>query len=115
MLGSTILEVAIGIIFVYVLVAIICTAIREGIEAKLKTRAAYLERGIREMLDDPDAAGIARRFFDHPLIYSLFPDRYTPKPLPKRIRVFANGRGLPSYIPSRNFSLALMDLAVRGP
>jgi hypothetical protein len=39
MFGSEALEVAIGIIFVYILVSIICTAIREGIEAWLKTRA----------------------------------------------------------------------------
>ena len=29
--------------------------------------------------------------------------------------IFARGRNLPSYIPSRNFALAIMDLAARGP
>ena len=47
MFGSQILEVAIGVIFVFILVSIICSAIREGIEAWLKTRAAFLEHGIR--------------------------------------------------------------------
>lgn len=42
MFGSQILEVAIGIIFVFLLVSIICSAIREGIKAWLKTRAAFL-------------------------------------------------------------------------
>jgi hypothetical protein len=42
MFGMETLEVVIGIIFVYTLTSIICSTIREGIEAWLKTRAAYL-------------------------------------------------------------------------
>ena len=59
MFGSGILEVAIGVIFVFLLVSIICSAIREGIEAWLKTRAAYLEHGIRELLHDLGGGGLA--------------------------------------------------------
>ncbi|WP_159476856.1 hypothetical protein [Dyadobacter sp. 3J3] len=40
MFGSETLEVAIGIIFVFLMVSIICSAIREGIESWLKSRAA---------------------------------------------------------------------------
>ena len=54
MFGSGILEVAIGIIFIYLLVSLLCSAVREGIEAWTKTRAAYLEYGIRELLHDAD-------------------------------------------------------------
>ena len=79
MFGSAILEVAIGIIFIYLLISIICSAIREGIEAWLKTRAAYLEYGIRELLHDTKAEGIAKSFYNHPLIYSLFADDYKPE------------------------------------
>src|SRR6266540_6939389 len=78
MLGSQILEVAIGIIFVYLLVSIICTAVREGIETWLKSRAAYLEHGIRELLHDKDAAGLVKSFYHHPLVYSLYSGGYTP-------------------------------------
>lgn len=63
MFGSQMLEVAIGVIFVFVLVGILCFAIREGIEAWLKTRAAFLERGIRELLHDVKAEGIAKSFY----------------------------------------------------
>ena len=52
MFGSVTLEVAIGIIFVFILVSIICSTIREGIEAWMKTRGAYLEHAIRELLQD---------------------------------------------------------------
>ena len=68
MLGSKILEVAIGIIFVFLLVSMICSAIREGLESWLKSRAAFLEQGIREMLHDRDAVGVARSVYTHPLI-----------------------------------------------
>ena len=73
MFGSEILEVAIGLIFVFLHVSVMCSAIREGIESWLKTRAAYLERGIRELLHDVAAepGGLARAFYAHPLIHSL--------------------------------------------
>lgn len=115
MFGSAILEVAIGLIFVFLLVSVICAAVREGIESRLKSRAAFLEQGIRELLHDQQAVGLARSFYTHPLIYSLFAGRYEPGSDAKRPDALARGRGLPSYIPSRNFALALMDIAARGP
>jgi hypothetical protein len=115
MFGSIIIEVAIGIIFMFILVSIICTTIREGIEAKLKSRAAYLEHGIRELLHDRKAQGIARSFFTHPLINGLFSSDYIPGKDVDRPSLFAKGGNLPSYIPSKNFAMALMDIAARGP
>ncbi|QJW90581.1 hypothetical protein HNV11_14920 [Spirosoma taeanense] len=115
MFGSQILEVAIGIIFIFLLVSIICSALREGIEAWLKTRAAYLEYGIRELLHDKGAIGLAKSFFNHPLIYCLFSKDYNPTDKTKPPGLLANGSNLPSYIPAKNFAQALMDIAARGP
>lgn len=42
-----ILDVAIGTVFVFLLVSVFASAIREGIEGWLKTRATHLEAGIR--------------------------------------------------------------------
>jgi len=114
MFGSMMLEVAIGIIFVYILVSIMCTTIREGIEAFLKTRSAYLEYGIRELLYDRSGQGPAKSFFNHPLIFSLFSGDYAPATFTKK-PMFKKGTNLPSYIPSKNFALALMDIVARGP
>jgi hypothetical protein len=117
MLGSTMLDVAIGIVFVFVLLATVCSAIREIIEAKLKTRAAYLEQGIRELLHDRDGSGLARSFFNHPLIFVLYSGGYTA-PATKgtqRPGIFARGGSLPSYIPASSFAIALLDIAARGP
>lgn len=115
MFGSAVLDVAIGLIFLFTLVSVICSAVREGIESLLKTRAAYLERGIRELLRDRNAAGLARAVFEHPLIAGLYSAAaYRPGKADARPRLLAIGRGLPSYIPARNFALALMDIAARG-
>lgn len=116
MFGSQILEVAIGLIFIFILTSIICTVVREGIEAWLKTRAAFLERGIRELLHDKKGTGLAKNLYQHPLIYSLFAADYQPpKDISSKPSAWTSGGELPSYIPTKNFALAIMDMAARGP
>jgi hypothetical protein len=100
MFNSGILDVAIGLVFIFLLLSLICSAISEMIEALLKKRAADLERGIREFLNDRDGTGLASKLYNHPLVFGLFDGDYEPKKTSK----------LPSYIPSRNFALALMDI-----
>jgi hypothetical protein len=113
MFGSKILEVAIGVIFVFLLVSLICSAIREGIESWVKARAAFLEQGVRELLHDKSAVGIARAIYTHPLIYGLYLDEYRPR-TDSRLNGFSRGGNLPSYIPARSFALALLDISARG-
>ncbi len=108
------LDLAIGMIVVYLLVSTLCSAVREGIEAILKTRAAYLECAIRELLDDKDGRGLTESLFEHPQLSGLFLGKYQPKPRKKKLWVLANGRGLPSYVPASSFAKALLDMAARG-
>jgi hypothetical protein len=134
MFNSPVLEVAIGMIFYYLLLSLICTAMNEMIEAWLKNRAYDLERGIRGLLDDadPDAGGFPShvyrkviRFFK--LIWFGLARKKMPTPAPKTqglasrlydhalIRgLYLNPMNLPSYIPPRSFALALMDLVAPG-
>lgn len=93
MFGSTILDAAIGIIFIYLLVSLVISAINELIAAMLKSRAKNLAQGIQALLQDPSQAGWVARLYQHPLIQSLSPPNTKP-----------------SYIPSRTFALALLDL-----
>ncbi len=109
MFGLQTLDVAIGLILVYLLLSLVASAFREGIEAVVKSRAVHLERGIRAIFDDPEGTGITTQFYRHPLVYSLFQQPYVP--VPKRFR----GGNLPAYIPARNFAVAVMDMAVRRP
>ena len=125
------LDLAIGLIVVFLIVSTVCSAIREGLEALLKTRAAYLERGVRELLDDKRADGLAKSLFEHPLLFGLFLGNYRGKQTSSRLDkddevaasgligrfrwLFARGRNLPSYIPASTFARALLDIVARGP
>jgi hypothetical protein len=122
--GSTMLEVAIGMVFVYLLMSLLCSACNELINALFKLRAKDLEKGIRRLLDDEQerqgffqrlsaffsglsskgeaAAAAAARKEAGKLSRAFF-----NHPL---IRPFYEDRK-PSYIPARTFSLALWNMA----
>jgi hypothetical protein len=55
--GSTVLEVALGLMFVYLLLSLLCSAVGEYIEAKLNSRAKFLHEGIRLLLNETDGTG----------------------------------------------------------
>ena len=108
MFGSGILEVAIGMIFVFLVMSLIITAASEFISSRLKWRAQNLEDGIRNLLHprssktDTLLNDLTEKIYDHPLINSL------SKPGEK-----------PSYIPSRTFAVSLIatieDLNEKAP
>ena len=106
MFGSDILDIAIGVVFIFLLLSLLCSAVNEFIESLFKYRAKNLERGVAELLGDPDhTTGFVKALYDHGIVNSLFKGDYeTAK---------KNGN-LPSYIPSRSFALAVIDL-VRDP
>jgi hypothetical protein len=104
MFGSTLLDIVIGLILIYLLLSLICSALNEIIEAWLKKRATDLERGIRELLHEEKGTGLLKALYEHPLISGLFKGKYDPE----------KTRNLPSYIPARNFAVALMDIVLPG-
>src|SRR4051794_29869861 len=114
MFNSGVLDVAVGLIFVYFLLSITSSALSELIEGMLKKRARNLERGIRELLGGKDQTVWAQKLYSHPLISSLFPGTYDPTKLGDKWYKGYQGRYLPSYIPRRNFALALMDIILPG-
>ncbi len=95
MFGSYILDVTIGLIFIYLFLSLFCTTIMELISNMLALRAKNLENGIKALLGDPKGADLAKRFYEHPLIKGLMPP---------------GDRKRPSYIPSRHFATALLDI-----
>jgi hypothetical protein len=117
MFNSTVLDVAIGMIFVYLLLSLMCTAANELIELMLKKRAIDLERGIREMLAPGSKSGtkdIVEKLYDHSLINNLFDHRYEDSRIAS-VKRYVMRTHLPSYIPARSFALALMDLVGTPP
>ncbi len=100
MFGSAILDVALGLVFIFLLYSLLATTLHEAMSSMLGLRATMLEKGIRRMLNDEDSNNFAQNLLEHPLI-----------------RCMGNGKtwmGLkndgPSYISAQNFSLALTDI-----
>jgi tetrahydromethanopterin S-methyltransferase subunit F len=102
MLSNPMLGVAIGLIFMYLLLSIVITVLQEFISSTLKLRNKNLLTAITELVGEANKA----EFFKHPLIYPLFRgdiDESTGNPK----------QGPPAYIPRRNFALAILDLQAR--
>lgn len=115
--NSTILEVIIGLIFVYLLLSIMCTAANEWVAALTRRRGETLRKGIAQLLsgqelapveapNDPDApkssdapqapqaaTTLLDAFYKHPLIGSMIHDKNHP-----------------AYLSPRNFSATLTDI-----
>ncbi len=91
MFGFPILEVAIGLCFVYLLLSLICSSVNETLAAMTQRRGKMLEDAISNLVGD---GGIKDQIYAHPIIRSLS----------------RKEKDLPSYIPSPQFALVLMDI-----
>ncbi len=89
-----ILEVVIGLIFIWLVLSTATMQVGEWIANVLKWRAGDLETAVRRMLNDDN---LTRLFYDHPLIRSLSEDSRTRQ-------------ALPSYIPANKFSTVLLSV-----
>ncbi|MEP6743471.1 MAG: hypothetical protein ABJB61_13315 [bacterium] len=97
--NSTVLDVIIGLVFVYLLLAILCTAANEWLAAFTRRRGDMLRRGIQQLLGGQptpksgDADGFLQEFYAHPLITGMMHDDNHP-----------------TYISPRNFAAVVMDV-----
>ncbi len=101
MLGSAMLDVAIGMVFVYLLLSLICSAFNELLETRLKNRASDLEKGIKGLLGEN--TGLVEKIYNHGLIFSLYRGTYAEA---------SQKKTLPSYIPSADFAKALTGILI---
>ena len=93
MLDSPMLDVAIGLVFFYVTLSLVCSSIQEIIASVFGLRARNLRRGIINLVGNE----YARALYDHPLIKGL------RKP----------GR-LPSYVDAEVFATALIEVVAQA-
>ncbi len=108
MTNMRIIEVVIGLVFVYLLLALFCTVINEIIARVASLRARNLRRGVQELLADEKFDGLAKRLYDHQLIKRLADEGWTAR----IIRTLRGFQGGPAYVPSNLFSRALIDTLV---
>jgi hypothetical protein len=122
MLGSSTFELVLGMVFIFLLLSLVVSTVREAMEARLKTRARHLARGIAQLLGSDQRA---REFMEFPLVRALYDGG--GKRMPATFKDFTGASfvgslfvlpwrvvskvDLPSYIPKRTFALALMQLA----
>lgn len=92
MFDGPIIDVAIGLIFFYVVLSLICSAIQELVASVLGLRSKNLARGIHNLLGDD----YANQLYSHPLIKQL-----------------AKHRQKPSYVRPTIFAAALLDVVGR--
>jgi hypothetical protein len=100
MFGSSILEVAIGVIFIYLLFSLVSSALNEYISSLLNKRGAELFEGIKNLLNDPNFTGLAQKLYNHGLVDGISQAPKDPNKPNRR----------PSYIASETFALALLDI-----
>ena len=114
---GAIVEVAIGLIFVWIVLSLTIIQIQEWISTRLDKRARDMEDAIHEMLANPN---LKAQFYDHPVIRGLTAKkRKEPSRIPSWLYKYPILRGftkeirkLPSYIPSQQFSLALFEITM---
>lgn len=101
--NSTVLDVAIGLIFVYLLLAIICTAANEWLAAITETRAKFLKKGLIQLLDgqptkdNPSPNAFIEQFYKHPLVTGMMKEKKHP-----------------AYLSARTFAAVVTDLLTVG-
>lgn len=88
MFGSVVLEVAIGLAYLYLLLSVVCSAINEWLAGALQLRAGTLKAALTRLL----APETVDTIYQNGLVQNL---TGTSRP--------------PSYIPSRVFATALLD------
>ena len=112
------LDVAIGLLFLYLLLALVCSTVNEAISTAFGMRARFLQLGLLNLLSaspNPTKEGKAalKKFYAHPLIQTLVrPKRgLDPASDPTEPMKWWRKPPYPSYLPSRAFVAALTDLA----
>jgi hypothetical protein len=115
------LEVVIGLSFIFFIFSLICSAITEWISTKLEWRARMLEVAIENLFSGSESItaegkALAAEFWKHPLIQSLQRPKNEKLLRPKSDRPTTGETKVqrPSYISSRTFVLAVLDLGAHA-
>src|SRR5215210_9276567 len=117
MLNFPALDVAIGLVFVYFILALVCSGVNEAISSWARWRAQDLERGLWELLEDPEKGSAALdQLKAHPLIRPMLhptnKSRTAATAPPRTSFHLKTSRktDFPSYLPSRTAVTALLGL-----
>jgi hypothetical protein len=116
-MSSHVIDVAIGMAYVFMIFSLICTIVNETIAGLLTMRAKNLELGIKSLFsEDVHGADAADSFtnliYSHALVRGLY--RGAERKADDFKRGFLGRIKLPSYIPAGTFATALIDSIAPG-
>jgi hypothetical protein len=101
MFSSTILDVAVGLIFAFLAVSLVASAATEALASILNWRGKTLLDGVQSLLNDKDLSGFAHEIYNHALTNPTSDGTTAAK---------ASPRVMPSYIDPKLFAGALIDV-----
>src|SRR5215472_1936564 len=110
-MSSHVIDVAIGMVYVFLIFSLICTIVNEAIAGLLTMRAKNLELGIKSLFSEDVQGADADKSFTN-LIYSHALVRGLYRGAERKAADFKRGLlgrvKLPSYIPAGTFATALI-------
>ncbi|HZS39299.1 MAG TPA: hypothetical protein VFF06_20850 [Polyangia bacterium] len=110
MATSQIFGVIIGLAFTYLLLSLICTAMNEVAAWFFELRSKTLRQGIATLLGEPGPKNLWGRFGHWIMMKTPTGPMVTWLYDHALVKTLAQGQMLPSYIPSRTFATAVLDL-----
>ncbi len=102
MFGSTILDLAIGLIFTFLIISLVTSTATEALASVLGWRANTLLQGIKDLLNDQNFKGLALSIYNHGLTNPQANGTATEE---------KDLTAKPSYINEKQFASALTELA----
>lgn len=94
MFSSEILEIVIGLVFIYLILSLLGTTINESIAGLIHARGEVLKKSLRYMLQEHEGVDVFQKFVETPMF--------------RKLRRNSN-RKYPSYLSARKFSKILIE------
>jgi hypothetical protein len=95
-------DVALGLVFVYLVLSFVCTAVNETVASLFAWRADTLREGIANLLGSDEER---KKLYDHPLVAGL---------IRQKSRWWHRDQRYPSYIPANVFTAAILNPVKQG-
>ncbi len=102
MFSSTILDVAVGLIFTFLAVSLVASTATEALASGFKWRSATLLQGIKSLVNDQDFTEVAKALYNHALIHPRGNGQ---------ARSESDVVDAPAYVDPKHFADALIDVA----
>ena len=112
MFDSQILDTAIGLVFVYFFLSLLCSVIVEAITGLTKKRARMLRDGIQSLLQDPKALA---KLYKQPFFMGNTTPKNVVSSLWDSLWLPSKKERVPSYISSRSFVVSLLESLKQHP